>query len=105
VYQNQFQFDVGGGNVTGSYNNVFSSFTQGAFIRGNANKAFIKKIQSGSTNNTAASNLGTINIFLGNRDLFDMALIGYIGEILIYTTNQESNLTPISNSQINNYGV
>ena len=104
-YQNQSQFDTGGGNVVGSYSGVFNTFTQGTFIRGNANKAFIKKVQSSTTNNTAASNLGTINIFVGNRDGFDLPLTGYVGEIIIYSSNQESNLTPISDSQINNYGV
>lgn len=104
-YQQQCQFDTGGGNVVGSYSGVFSALTQGTFIRGNANKAFIKKVQSSTTNNTAASNLSTINVMLGNRFGNDLPLTGYIGEVIIYSSNQESNITPISDSQINYYGV
>lgn len=104
-YQQQCQFDIGGGNVVGSYTGVFSAMTQGTFVRGNANKAFIRKIQSSTTNNTAASNLSTINVKLGNRTGDDLPLTGYIGEVIIYSSNQESNLTPISDSQINYYGA
>jgi len=104
-YQQQSQFDTGGTNVVGSYSGVFSALTQGTFIRGNANKAYIKKVQSSTTNNTAASNLGTINVMLGNRNGNDLPLTGYIGEVIIYSTDQSSNLSNISDSQINNYGV
>jgi hypothetical protein len=104
-YQQQSQFDTGGSNVVGSYSGVFNVLNQGTFIRGNANKVFIKKVQSSTTNNTTASNLSTIGAYLGNRTGDDLPLTGYIGEVIIYASNQESNLTPISDSQINNYGV
>jgi hypothetical protein len=104
-YQNQCQFDVGGGNVVGSYSGVFSALTQGTFVRGNANKAFIKKIQSGSTNNTTAPNITGIRMSLGNRTGGDLPLTGYIAEVIIFTSNQESNLTAISDNQINYYGA
>jgi hypothetical protein len=99
------QFDTGGSNVVGSYSGVFSALTQGTFIRGNANKAFIKKVQSSTTNNTGASNLSTIKVMLGNRTGNDLPLTGPIGEVIIYSSNEESNITPISDSQINYYGV
>ena len=104
-YQNQCQFDTGGGNIVGSYTGVFSAMTQGTFVRGNANKVFIRKVQSSTTNNTAASNLSSINVMLGNRNGSDLPLTGYISEVIIYSSNQESNLTPISDSQINYYGA
>lgn len=104
-YQNQCQFDSGGANLVGSYTGVFSAMTQGTFVRGNANKAFIRKVQSSTTNNTAATNLSSINVMLGNRNLSDLPLTGYISEVIIYSSNQESNLTPISDSQINYYGA
>ena len=99
------QFDIGGSNVVGSFGTSWNTFTQGTFIRGNSNKAYLKKVQSGSSNNTVASNLNTIALFVGNRNGFDLSLTGYIGELIIYTTDQTSNITPISDSQINNYGV
>jgi hypothetical protein len=104
-YQQQCQFDTGGSNVVGSYSGAFSALTQGMFLRGNANKAFIKKVQSSTTNNTVATNLSTIQVSLGNRTGDDLPLTGYIGEVIIYSSNQESNITPISDSQINYYGV
>jgi hypothetical protein len=104
-YQNQCQFDTGGSNVVGSYSGVFSALTQGTFVRGNANKAFIKKIQSGSTNNTTAPNITGIRLSLGNRTGSDLPLTGYIAEVIIFTSNQESNLTAISDNQINYYGA
>ena len=104
-YQDQCQFDLGGGNVVGSYSGVFNVLNQGTFVRGNANKAFIKKIQSGSTNNTTAPNITGIRMSLGNRTNSDLPLTGYIAEVIIFTSNQESNLTPISDNQINYYGV
>lgn len=104
-YQNQCQFDTGGGNVVGSYSGVFSALTQGTFVRGNDNKAFIKKVQSSTTNTTDATNLSTINVMLGNRNGGDLPITGYISEVIIFTSNQESNLTAISDSQINYYGA
>jgi hypothetical protein len=104
-YQNQSQFDTGGGSLVGSYAGVFSALTQGTFVRGNGNKVFIRKVQSSSTNPANASNLSTINVMLGNRTNSDLPLTGYISEVIIYSSNQESNLTAISDSQINYYGA
>jgi hypothetical protein len=100
-----FQFDTGGGNTTGSFGTAWNTYTQGAFIRGNSNKAYIKKVQSGTSNNTAASNLGTITLRSGTRSIFDLFLAGYIGEIIVYSTDQSANLNTISDNQINYYGV
>jgi hypothetical protein len=100
-----FQFDTGGGNTTGSFGTAWNTYTQGAFIRGNSNKAYIKKVQSGTSNNTAASNLGTLTLRVGTRSIFDLFLAGYIGEIIVYSTDQSANLNTISDNQINYYGV
>jgi hypothetical protein len=105
IYENQAQFDIGGGNVVGVFGTDWNSFTQGTLIRGNDNRAYLKKVQSGLAAPVVSTNLGTINMFVGNRQGNDLPLTGYIGEILIYATNQTSNITPISDSQINNYGV
>ena len=100
-----FQFDSGGANQTGSFGTAWNTYTQGAFIRGNSNKAYIKKVQSGTSNNTVASNLGTLTLRSGTRSIFDLFLTGYIGEIIVYSTDQSANLNTISDNQINYYGV
>jgi len=101
-----FQFDNGGANITGAFGTGFTTnYTQGAFIRGNSNKAYLKKVQSGTSNNTAASNLGTLTLRSGTRSSFDLFLTGYVGEIIIYSTDQSANLNTISDNQINYYGV
>ena len=100
------QFDLGGGNVVGNFGTSFNSFNQGTFVRGNSNRTYLKKVETASSpNNTIASNLGTIQVWLGDRNLQDLRLTGYIGEVIIYASNQTANITPISDSQINYYGV
>jgi hypothetical protein len=101
-----FQFDTGGANITGAFGSGFiTNYTQGAFIRGNSNKAYLKKVQSGTSNNTTASNLGTLTLRSGTRSIFDLFLTGYIGEIIVYSTDQSANLNTISDNQINYYGL
>ena len=100
-----FQFDTGGTKITGSFGTDWNTYTQGAFIRGNSNKAYIKKVQSGTSNNNAATNLGTLTLRSGTRSTFDLFLTGYVGEIIIYSTDESSNLNTISDNQINYYGL
>jgi hypothetical protein len=107
----QFQFDNGGTNVTGSFGTAFNNYTQGAFVRRynfgffGDNRAYIKKVQSGGTNTNFTNDLGTLTLRSGTRSLFDFFMTGYVGEIIVYASDETTNLNTISDNQINYYGV
>lgn len=106
-----FQFDSGGSNTTGSFGTAFNSYTQGAFVRRynfgffGDNRAYIKKVQSGSTNTANATDLGTLTLRIGTRSIFDFFMTGYVGEIIVYASDETANLNTISDNQINYYGL
>jgi hypothetical protein len=106
-----FQFDSGGANTTGSFGTAFNSYTQGAFVRRynfgftGDNRAYIKKVQSGGTNTNFTNDLGTLTLRTGTRSLFDFFMTGYVGEIIVYASDETANLNTISDNQINYYGV
>jgi hypothetical protein len=97
------QIQTGGVNV-GSFGAAFDSWALGSVLRiSTASKAYINNVQSSTTNTTALSAGGIRTISIGRRGL-DTAinLQGWNREIIIYNSDQSSNLTAI-NANINSF--
>lgn len=97
------QIQTGGVNV-GSFGTAFNSWALGSLLRiSGGSKAYLNNVQSSTTNTSALSAAGTRTLSIGKRGL-DTAinLQGWTREILIYNSDQTSNLSSI-NSSINSF--